>query len=227
MNFEVDGQEYEPGTLVAAKRGALGPEWVEWADNVIVSLIEGEDYDWSAVQELETAANEREAAESADAENEALLNEWDDTDANAWEEKEPSEEPERPAVWGPEWVAEMRYRVEQLEGEIGRKLTEAEGTALVQEVEPLPKIPDLRDAFAEQLAARENTPEGRREVMTEEFEDRLDWNDISIGEEPEPTTDAEKQRAEMVEALKRNEAGEDPSPEPALVGAEEEAEVEE
>jgi hypothetical protein len=65
--------------------------------------------------------------------------------------------------WGDDgWIAVMRSKIEVLQQKLGRKLTEAEGTALREDVDGLGYIPeDFTERYGDELAARGSTPQER------------------------------------------------------------------
>lgn len=85
--------------------------------------------------------------------------EWGDDDA-APDQPEPDERVER-----------FGREAERLEKHVGRKLTQGEVNAIVDEVAARPDVPDLVETYGDRLQARESTTDGRNEVMAEEFEE--------------------------------------------------------
>jgi hypothetical protein len=228
MAFEYEGETYTNETLQQSLNGDLGDEAQQWALQVYPSLNEQgyfHDPELFNVGEEEAPAEEGQGLSEIEQRLADLeAQEEASRDIYSYEEL-PDAEPELPEIGGPEWVAEMQFKIERLEEGLGRKLTEAEGTALVTEVEGMGKIPELRDVYGPDIAARESTPEGRRQVMAEEVEDNLHHNGTELAAPPpEPKNAKEEAMQEMTEALEADQAG--VAPEPVLVGGEEEQESE-
>lgn len=133
------------------------------------------------------------------------------------------DDPEPPPQWRDAgWEKRMKEKIQHMEEGLGRELTEAEGRALVADVEALGSIPaDFAERYAPALAARESTPAGRREVMAEEVGDNMHRLEIDLEVHQEPRNQKEADRQEMVEALEADQAGIER--EPILAGIEAEA----
>jgi hypothetical protein len=194
-NFQVEDEntgeltEYTAEELIAAHRGDYGEGWQEWAVQVIDLLDAETDYFEEDGVDLDQEFEELEAQEPP--ENAS----FEETDG------------QRP--WEREFLAEMDIKTGRLEKQIGRKLTAGEMDAIVADVLPQGHVPDLVEAYGPQLAGREtDTEHTRRDLMTEELEDRMD-RDPSFNQEPrEPENVDEARRAYMTEELERGQAEE-------------------
>ena len=177
--------EYTAEALVDAHKGVYGPDAEIWADEVIDALSETEYFEENGV----------------------------DLDQEFEEFEEPEEDFEAPPAgipWEREFTAEMDIKVGRLEKQIGRALTEAELQAITNEVLPQGHVPDLVEAYGPQLAARDtDSPESRRELMVEEFEEQADRDGIFDQEPREPESEDEARRAYMTSELENAQA-EDP-----------------
>jgi hypothetical protein len=127
----------------------------------------------------------------------------DDDEADA-----PEDEVAELAPWEQEANTEFEVKIERLESQLGRDLTEGEHYAIVNDVIPQGGVPDLVEVYGPQLAAREDSTDSRRALMAEEVEDGMAKAGTLEAETPEPTNADEARRAEMVEELRAAEAAE-------------------
>ena len=73
-----------------------------------------------------------------------------------------------------QWVDGMEAEMSRLQNRLGRPLTSAEFKSIADDANPAPGVPDLVEAFGEELASRTKAPAGseeRHQWMVENYED--------------------------------------------------------